>query len=286
MSIIDVEGLTYIYAKGTPYARKALDNVSLTVERGEFIGIVGANGSGKSTLVQHFNGLLQPTEGTVTVCGRDTYSKEYRRNLWKKVGLVFQFPEQQLFADTVADDVAYGLKNLGLPKDEIKMRVHDALEQVGLDSEEVAGLSPLALSGGMRRRVALATVLAMQPEILVLDEPTAGLDAQGRDGILKIIKDLQREKNTTIIMVSHSMRELISLVDRLVVLVQGRVAVCDTPEVVMGHNFIPVFKNIGLPDYLRLFHELHERGVQIDTPVVTFEDAERELEKLIVGNMR
>lgn len=286
MSIIDVEGLTFIYARGTPYARKALDNVSLAVEQGEFIGIVGANGSGKSTLVQHFNGLLQPTEGTVTVCGRDISCKEYRRNLWRKVGLVFQFPEQQLFADTVADDVAYGLKSLGFPKDEIKMRVREALERVGLDPGEVAGFSPLALSGGMRRRVALATVVAMQPEVLVLDEPIAGLDAEGREGILRIVKELQREKNTTVIMVSHSMRELISLVDRLVVLVQGKVAVCDTPEVVLGHKFIPVLKEIGLPDYLRLFYKLQERGVRFDASVVTFEDAEREIEKLIMENMR
>lgn len=286
MPIIDVEGLTYIYAKGTPYARKALNQVSLSIDQGEFIGVVGANGSGKSTLVQHFNGLLQPTKGRVTVCGRDTSSKEYRNSLWRKVGMVFQFPEQQLFAETVAQDVAYGLKNLGLSQDEINRRVPFALEQVGLDPTEVADLSPLVLSGGMRRRVALATVLAMQPEILVLDEPTAGLDAVGREVILQIIKDLQQERNTTVIMVSHSLRELIPLVDRLVVLNRGKAAACGTPGEVLGCNPLQNLKGIGLPDYLRLICELKERGVQFKGPVTTFQDAEKALEKLIKESVR
>lgn len=286
MSIIEVESLTFIYAQGTPYARKALDDVSFSVEQGEFLGIVGANGTGKSTLVQHFNGLLQPTQGRVTVCGRDTSIKEHSRELWKKVGLVFQFPEQQMFADTVADEVAYGLKNLGYPKSEINVRVREALEQVGLDPEEVTGLSPLVLSGGMRRRVALASILVMQPEVLVLDEPTAGLDPQGRDKLLRIIKDLQIKRNTTVIMVSHSLSELITLADRLLVLADGKVVVCDIPEVVLDPKYIPLFKEIGLPEYLRLIYELQEQGVRFDKPVVTFEDAEREIEKLLRETMR
>lgn len=283
MPVIEVERLTYFYCQGTPYAKKALDNLSFSVEQGEFLGIVGANGSGKSTLIQHFNGLLCPNNGKVLIFGRDTADREHRGELWKRVGLVFQFPEQQLFAETVADELAYGLKNLGVPQEESRGRIRSTLEQVGLNPDEVAALSPLVLSGGMRRRVALATVLVMQPEILVLDEPTAGLDGPGREAVMGIVKHLQREKNTTVIMVSHSLRELLPLVDRLIVLTRGKMTAWGTPEEVLGENSIQNLQGIGLPDYLRLVSKLEEHGVRLDSQVVTFADCGRALDRLLRG---
>lgn len=281
MPIIDVKNLTHVYLPGAPYEKKALDDITLSVNQGEFLGIVGANGSGKSTLIQHFNGLLSPTAGKVTVCGRDTSVKQHRNELWKKVGLVFQYPEQQLFEATVFDDVSYGPRNLGLHPEEIKNRVEDALEKVGLEPGTVAELPPICLSGGLRRRVAIAGVLAMRPEILVLDEPAAGLDPLGREMILKLIKKLQQEDHITVVMVSHSIREIILLAGRIAVLEKGRlVAWGDTKEVLSQKDF-PDLSGVLLPDYLQLIHTLAGRGKKVNTGIVTLAETELEIAKLL-----
>lgn len=281
MPIIDVKNLTHVYLPGAPYEKKALDDITLSVNRGEFLGIVGANGSGKSTLIQHFNGLLSPTGGKVTVCGRDISVKQHRNELWKKVGLVFQYPEQQLFEATVFEDVSYGPGNLGLRPEEIKNRVEDALEKVGLEPDEVAQLPPICLSGGLRRRVAIAGVLAMRPEILVLDEPAAGLDPLGREMILKLIKKLQQEDHITVVMVSHSIREIISLAGRIAILEKGRLVAYGNTREVLSQKEFPDLPNIMLPDYLQLIHTLAGRGKNVNTGIITLAEAELEIAKLL-----
>ncbi|NPV74472.1 MAG: energy-coupling factor transporter ATPase [Pelotomaculum sp.] len=280
MPVINVENLTHVYLPGTPYERKALDGITLSVERGEFLGIVGANGSGKSTLIQHFNGLLSPTAGKVAVCGLDTSVEKHRNELWKKVGLVFQYPEQQLFEATVFDDVSYGPRNLGLDQREVRDRTMEALEKVGLEPEAVAGLPPICLSGGLRRRVAIAGVLALKPEILVLDEPTAGLDPPGREMILKLVKNLQQEDRITVVMVSHSIREIISLADRIAVLESGKlIAYGDAKEILSQR----IFRDLPgwLPDYLLLIYTLAERGKEVNTGIITMAEAELEIARLL-----
>jgi len=283
MSIIEVKNLTYTYCPGTPYERKALDNISLSINKGEFWGVVGANGSGKSTLVQHFNGLLEPTGGRVTVCGKDVSIKQNRTELWKKVGLVFQHPEQQLFEATVFEDVSYGPKNQGLCLQEIRARATDALKKVGLEPQSIADLPPICLSGGLRRRVAIAGVLAMQPEILVLDEPAAGLDPSGRDMILKILKKLQLEDQLTVVMVSHSMKEIISLADHIAVLERGKLAACGSTKDVLHQQDLRNLPGVTLPDYLQLVFALAERGKKVSTKISTIAEAELEIAKLLEG---
>lgn len=281
MPIINVENLSYTYCPGTPYEKKALDGVTLSVSKGRFLGLVGANGSGKSTLVQHFNGLLCPAAGKVTICGRDTAVKQHRNELWKKVGLVFQYPEQQLFEATVFDDVSYGPRNLGLNSREVRDRTEEALRKVGLEPCSIAALPPICLSGGLRRRVAIAGVLAMQPEVLVLDEPTAGLDPRGREMILGLIKRLQQEDGMTVVMVSHSLREIILLADQIAVLEKGKLVVCgDTKEVLHQKDFREL-PDIMLPDYLQLVYTLAERGKKVNTRISTMAEAELEVEKLL-----
>ncbi|MDF9409518.1 energy-coupling factor transporter ATPase [Pelotomaculum isophthalicicum JI] len=281
MSIIDVKNLTHTYLPGTPYEKKALDDITLSVNQGEFLGVVGANGSGKSTLIQHFNGLLSPTSGEVTVCGRETSDKKHRNELWKKVGLVFQYPEQQIFEATVFEDVSYGPRNLGLGSADIERRTMEALEKVGLEPGTVAGLSPISLSGGLRRRVAIAGVLAMRPEILVLDEPTAGLDHSGREMILELIKKLQREDHITIVMVSHSIREIILVAGRVAVLEKGRLAAYGDTEEVLRQKGFQNLPGVMLPDYLQLIYTLAGRGQNVNPGIVTLAEAELEIAKLL-----
>ncbi len=281
MPIIDVKNLTHVYLPGSPYEKKALDDITLSVNQGEFLGIVGANGSGKSTLIQHFNGLLSPTGGKVTICGQDTSDKKHRNELWKKVGLVFQYPEQQLFEATVFDDVSYGPRNLGLHPEEIKNRVEDALEKVGLEPDTVAELPPICLSGGLRRRVAIAGVLAMRPEILVLDEPAAGLDPPGREMILKLIKKLQQEDHITVVMVSHSIREIISLAGRIAILEKGRLIAFGNTRGVLSQKEFTDLSGIILPDYLQLIYTLAGRGKNVNTGIITLAEAELEIAKLL-----
>lgn len=280
MPVIDVKNLSYTYYPGTPYEKKALEKITLSVNQGEFLGIVGANGSGKSTLIQHFNGLLSPAEGTIHICGEEISTK-HSNGLWKKVGLVFQYPEQQLFEATVFDDVGYGPRNLGLNKQEVQDRTVQALKKVGLEPEAVAELPPSRLSGGLRRRVAIAGVLSIQPEILVLDEPTAGLDTLGRDTFLTLLKKLHQEDGITVVMVSHSIKEIISLADRIAVLEKGKLIAHGKPQEVLSQKTLQHIPSILLPDYLQLIHNLAERGKKVQTGISTLEEAAGEIAKLL-----
>jgi energy-coupling factor transport system ATP-binding protein len=284
MPIIEIKDLTHVYLAGTPYEKKALEKISFSINQGEFVGIIGANGSGKSTLIQHFNGLLVPTGGTVRVCGEDTLVKRHRRNLWKKVGIVFQFPEQQIFKSTVFEEVAYGLKNMGMNLPEIKNRVEETLAQVGLNPGEVAHLSPLSLSGGTRCQVAIASIMAMRPDILVLDEPTAGLDSSGCNHIIKAIEEMQQEYHTTVVMISHYVSQLMLLADKLVILEQGRLLACGTQEEVFQYMIAHNLGDFILPDYLRLMHHLADYGYQVNTRVFSVEQAAREIGRILKGS--
>lgn len=276
--IIKLENVNYVYNPNTPFEQKALDNINLTINEKDFIGLIGHTGSGKSTLVQHLNGLIKPTSGRVIVDGIDT--KDANGNLLKvrqKVGLVFQYPEHQLFEETIYKDIAFGPSNLGLDEDEIYNRVKTAMELVGLDFEKLKDRSPFELSGGQKRRVAIAGVLAMEPKVLVLDEPTAGLDPRGRDEILGRIKKLYEEKNITIILVSHSMEDIAKLVNRIVVMHRGRI--------VMDGETKEVFKQVekleqiglGIPQITSFMRKFKEKGNPVDDTVVTVEEAKREL---------
>jgi energy-coupling factor transport system ATP-binding protein len=276
--IIKLENVNYVYNPNTPFEQKALDNINLTINEKDFIGLIGHTGSGKSTLVQHLNGLIKPTSGRVIVDGIDT--KDANGNLLKvrqKVGLVFQYPEHQLFEETIYKDIAFGPSNLGIDEGEIYNRVKTAMELVGLDFEKLKDRSPFELSGGQKRRVAIAGVLAMEPKVLVLDEPTAGLDPRGRDEILGRIKKLYEEKNITIILVSHSMEDIAKLVNRIVVMHRGKI--------VMDGETKEVFKQVekleqiglGIPQITSFMRKFKEKGNPVDDTVVTVEEAKREL---------
>lgn len=266
MSIV-VKGLTYTYSKGTPYEKVALDGVDLEVRQGEFLGIIGHTGSGKSTLIQHFNGLIRVEQGALTVAGIDlTQKKPDFRALRRKVGLVFQYPEYQLFAETVREDVAFGPKNLGVPEEEIDERVRVALEQVGLNYAEIAEKSPFDLSGGQKRRVALAGVIAMRPEILVLDEPTAGLDPLGKHDILELVKSLQKTCSPTVVMISHNLDEIADIADRIAVMKDGKVLDCLAPVELFDREDLVAVTG-AVPTSVKIARMLRERGVEVGTPV-------------------
>ena len=272
MSII-LDHVNYIYGADTPLAVKALDDVCLQIPDGQFIGIIGHTGSGKSTLVQHLNGLIKASSGSIYFNGEDIYDKGYNmKQLRSKVGLVFQYPEHQLFEIDVFTDVCFGPKNLGLDKKEIELRAYDALRKVGLP-DELFYQSPFELSGGQKRRVAIAGVLAMKPEVLVLDEPTAGLDPKGRDEILHQIKKLQTETGMTIILVSHSMEDVAEYVDRIIVMNKGSVMFDDIPRKVFAHY--KELEEVGLaaPQVTYILHELKKRGLNVDTSATTIEEA-------------
>ena len=289
---IEVKNLTYIYDPGTPNEKMALQDVNLTIHKGEFIGIIGHTGSGKSTLIQHLNGLVKPTSGQVLCDEEDIFeepnvkSKKQARALKgakmkrvrQKVGLVFQYPEHQLFEMTVAKDIAFGPTNMGLPQEEIDKRVDEAMRMVGL-KEKYKEKSPFELSGGRKRRVAIAGVLAMQPEYLILDEPTAGLDPKGRDDILSQIQKLQKEQGITVILVSHSMEDVAKYVDRIVAMGKGRVQFDGTPEEVFAHA--AELKNIGLgvPQVTDLGMQLKENGFDVPGAILTLDQMEAYLLK-------
>ncbi len=280
---IEVKDLSHIYAKGSPFEYQALDNVNFTIEDGEFIGLIGHTGSGKSTLIQHLNGLLNPSSGTVYVNGEDIFenSKEELAKLRLKVGIVFQYPEQQLFEETVFKDVAFGPKNLGISDEEIEERVKESLEAVGLNYEEFKDKSPFELSGGQMRRVAIAGVIAMRPEVLVLDEPTAGLDPAGRDEVLKLIEDLHKKRNNTIILVTHNMDDAGKLADKLLVMDHGKIKFFDTPENVFDH--VEELEQIGLaaPQVTYLMKKLKEKFPDINDKVYRIEDARDEIKRVL-----
>lgn len=280
MPVIEINNLSYVYNSGTSNEKKALDNITLSVEKGEFLGIVGANGSGKSTLIQHLNGLLYPQSGSISVLGADLRDKRNGTQLWRSVGLVFQFPEQQIFEATVFEELAYGLNNMELDREEIAVRVDEALASVGLVPEQVRDLPPLCLSGGMRRRIAVASILAMKPDILILDEPTAGLDPEGCAHILTTVKRYQQEQKVTVIMVSHYINELIILADRVALLDQGRLKAWGPTRKVLGRDDLP-YGDLLLPDYMKLLHNLKMRGLPINTGVLTVEEAAGEIDRLL-----
>lgn len=272
MSII-LDHVNYIYGLDTPLAVKALDDVCLQIPDGQFIGIIGHTGSGKSTLVQHLNGLMKATSGSIYFNGADIYDEGYNmKELRSKVGLVFQYPEHQLFEIDVFSDVCFGPKNLGLDKKETELRAFDALKKVGLP-DELFYQSPFELSGGQKRRVAIAGVLAMKPEVLILDEPTAGLDPKGRDEILHQIKKLQTETGMTIILVSHSMEDVAEYVDRIIVMNKGRVMFDDVPREVFRHY--RELEDVGLaaPQVTYILHELQSKGLHVDVNATTIEEA-------------
>ena len=262
--ILQVQNLHHIYSAGTPFEHIALDDVSFSVERGEFIGVIGHTGSGKSTLMQHLNGLLKPTSGSILLDGKDIWSdKQLTRQSRFRVGLVFQYPEYQLFEETVYKDIAFGPGNMGLDKQEIDRRVREAAGFVGLTEEQLE-VSPFDLSGGQKRRVAIAGVIAMEPEVLILDEPTAGLDPIGRAGILANIEAYRQAKNATIMMVSHSMNDVARLTDRLLVMNNGKLAMDAAPGEVFRHAEQLLEMGLDIPELTHLFLKLQQMGIETD----------------------
>lgn len=271
--IIQTEKLSHIYSAGTPFEHGALIDVDFTAYRGEYLGIIGHTGSGKSTLIQHLNGLLKPTSGRVLFEGKDIWeSKERTHQTRFQVGLVFQYPEYQLFEETVYRDIAFGPRNMKLSEGEIDRRVREAAAFVGL-SDAMLEQSPFELSGGQKRRVAIAGVIAMEPSVLILDEPTAGLDPVGVENILSNIHDYHVAKNATIIIVSHSMEEVARTVDRLVVVNDGRIPFAGTPREVFAHEEELIAMGLGVPQVTRVLHQLRKLGVDVDDTAYTMEQA-------------
>jgi len=280
--ILEIQNLTHIYSAGTPFEHRALENISFSVERGEFVGIIGHTGSGKSTLMQHLNGLLKPTSGKVLLNGKDIWTdKQTTRQARFHVGLVFQYPEYQLFEETVYQDIAFGPKNMGLSKDDLDARVREAASFVGITEEQLQA-SPFDLSGGQKRRVAIAGIIAMEPEVLILDEPTAGLDPAGREEILENIQSYRRAKNATIMMVSHSMNDVARLTDRLLVLNGSRLAMDGTPDEIFARAEELTQMGLDIPHVTRLFMQLQEKGMDVPS-VYTVEQAVAALRKLKGG---
>ena len=276
--LLIADHISYVYSAGTAYEKKALNDVSLTINKGEFIGIIGHTGSGKSTLIQHFNGLEKATSGTIYFNGQDIYDKDFNmKSLRSKVGLVFQYPEHQLFETTVLEDVKFGPKNLGLDKLEVDLRAFEAIKQVGL-SEKSYDASPFELSGGQKRRVAIAGVLAMKPEILILDEPTAGLDPRGRDEILDQIAKLHKE-GLTVILVSHSMEDVAKYADRIIAMNSGKIAFDGTPKEVFRHYKELERMGLSAPQVTYIMQEMKDLGLPVDTDVSTVEEAKEEILK-------
>ena len=278
-SLLEIKKLSHVYSAGTPFQHAALHDVSLCIERGEFIGLIGHTGSGKSTLIQHLNGLLKPTSGKVLFQGEDIWKDvKFTRETRYHVGLVFQYPEYQLFEETVYKDIAFGPKNMGLSEEEIRARVLRAAGFVGIAESELEK-SPFDLSGGQKRRVAIAGVIAMEPEVLILDEPTAGLDPAGRESILQNIRDYQKAQNATVIMVSHSMEEIASNVSRLVVMNDGAVVMTGSPREVFANAQELMAIGLDVPQVTRVFLRLREMGLDVDTSVFTVEQALAAVEK-------
>ena len=280
--ILQVKHLNYIYSVGTPFEHKALDDVSFSLNRGEFVGIIGHTGSGKSTLMQHLNGLLKPTSGEILLDGKNIWSdKALTRQARFRVGLVFQYPEYQLFEETVYKDIAFGPKNMGLKAEDIDRRVREAAGFVGLTEAQLEA-SPFDLSGGQKRRVAIAGVIAMEPEVLILDEPTAGLDPSGRAGILANIESYRKAKNATIMMVSHSMEDVARLTDRLLVLNGSKLAMDGTPDEVFSRARELLDMGLSIPQVTQVFLQLQQMGLDVPS-VYTLDQAVAALKKLRGG---
>lgn len=280
---IKIENLTHVYMPNGPFEKKALDNVNLDIKDGEFIALIGHTGSGKSTLIQHMNGLLEATSGKIIIDGEDITAKGVNlSDVRKKVGLVFQYPEYQLFEETIEMDISYGPRNLGLDEEEIHRRVVKSMEMVGLDYEEYKDKSPFDLSGGQKKRVAIAGVVAMEPKVLILDEPTAGLDPKGRDDILDQIKLLHTKYNMTIILVSHSMEDVAKLAERVIVMNKGKVALQGAPAQVFKEVETLEKIGLGVPQVTYLMRELRKKGFNVSDEVYTIAQCKEELKKIFL----
>ena len=281
MNVIETKNLTYTYGAGTPFSKTAIEDVNIAIKKGEFIGLIGHTGSGKSTLIQQLNGLLRPTSGTVLLNGKDIWEKKKEiRKVRFQVGMVFQYPEYQLFEDTVIKDLGFGPRNMGLSQDEVNQRVMQAVEFVGLD-HALLEKSPFDLSGGEKRRAAIAGVIAMDPDVLVLDEPTAGLDPQGRDHLLSQIKAYHKQRQNTVILVSHSMEDIARVADRVLVMNESKVFLFDETAKVFSHA--KELEQIGLrvPQVTKIMMKLHENGYPVDPAVFTLEQAVKEILPLV-----
>ena len=281
--ILETKNLTFTYSKGTPFEHSAISGIDIKIEKGEYVGIIGHTGSGKSTLVQHFNGLIKPTQGQVLFDGQDIHAKGYPlRQVRFRVGLVFQYPEYQLFEETVYRDIAFGPQNMGLSPDEVKSRVLEAATFVGLP-ESVLETSPFELSGGQKRRVAIAGVIAMRPDVLILDEPTAGLDPQGREAILSQIRAYHERSGNTVILVTHSMEDIARAVERLIVLNDSKVLMDGTPAEVFSKSDLLEKIGLDVPQITRVFLRLREMGVEVDSAVYTVKFAKNLLTSMLRG---
>lgn len=280
--IINIKDLNYIYNPNTPFEKKALDNINLQINEGDFIGLIGHTGSGKSTLVQHLNGLMKPTSGLIEIEGKSIVEKGAKlREIRQKIGLVFQYPEHQLFEETVYKDIAFGPKNLGLDDEEVDKRVKSAMEDVGLDFQTLKDRSPFELSGGQKRRVAIAGVIAMKPKVLVLDEPTAGLDPNGRDEILDEIELLYKKEGITIILVSHSMEDVARLVNRILVMDKGSIVMDDSTREVFKRAEELQKIGLGIPQITSFMRDFKAKGHDVRDDILTVEEAKTEIMKFL-----
>ena len=281
MAVIKTENLCHVYSEGTPFVKTAIENINLEIEEGEMVGVIGHTGSGKSTLIQHFNGLLQPTSGKIYIDGEDMWAdKSKLRDIRFKVGLVFQYPEYQLFEETCYKDIAFGPKNMGLSEEEIDKRVREAAAFVNLTEDQLMK-SPFELSGGQKRRVAIAGVLAMKPKVLILDEPTAGLDPKGRDRILGQIKEYHQEEGNTVLIVSHSMEDVAKFAQKVLVMNRSKVFMYDTVDAVFARAKEIADIGLAVPQITQIFAELKQRGYDVSPNVYTIEAARAELLRLL-----
>lgn len=284
MSLIEINNLKHVYSPGLPFEKKAVDDISLKIEENEFIGLIGHTGSGKSTFIQHLNGLLKPSSGEIIIDGtRVDKSGSNLTDLRKKVGLVFQYPEYQLFEETIERDIAFGPKNLDISEEEVQERVKASMESVGLDYETYKDKSPFELSGGLKRRVAIAGVLAMEPRVLILDEPTAGLDPRGRDEILSEIKSIHENRKITVILVSHSMEDVAKIAERIIVFDKGKVFLDGEPREIFRNEDKLLGVGLGIPQITSLMRTLKNKGLDINEDAITVEEAKESLIKYLRG---
>jgi energy-coupling factor transport system ATP-binding protein len=284
---IQVKDLTHIYSEGLPYESVALKDVSFSIEDGEFVGVIGHTGSGKSTMVQHLNGLLKPHSGSITIGDVDiSKGNVLMRDIRRKIGLVFQYPEYQLFEETVHKDVAFGPTNLGLTKEEVDQRVIEAIKLVGLDYDEIGDRSPFELSGGQKRRVAIAGVIAMKPEVLILDEPTAGLDPKAHKDVLEMIKKIHEAQSNITILVSHNMNDIAKMVDKVLVMEKGKIAMEGTPRQVFSQALKLKKMGLALPQASEMMNKIRKRGFDVNEGILTNDEAFVELVRILKQDIK
>lgn len=286
MAFLVCENLEYLYSMGTPFQTAALDDVSLEIEKGELVGIIGHTGSGKSTLIQHLNGLLEPHKGNVILDGKNIWTKENRKKIRQvrfAVGLCFQYPEYQIFEEDVYKEIAFGPKQMGLDEAEIDKRIRKSMEFVGLSFDEFSKKSPFDLSGGQKRRVAIASIIAMEPQVLILDEPCAGLDPKGRDTILNLIKEYQSQMGNTVLFVSHSMEDVAKLCKKVIVMNKGKLAFCGSVNEVYSHGDELKKMGLNVPEITDIFLKLKASGIDCRTNIYTVEQGVEEYKRLLAG---